>query len=1019
MSLLDDWNSLYHPSSSGGSSSARGGNRSVGDDRSRSMGRREDDQQGSDAAQQQYLGTADEAAENDEEQLAPMFVLEKIDFDLIEDYKNLRLLVVASDCFAFATEDVHVIYHKKDDKEFEIPHRADDEIHKIFLDPAGNHLLVSLSSGENFYIHPHFQKPKVMRCDKMKGIVVESVGWDKEQNNVNTTGNILIGSSDGMIYEATFENKDGLKAWRLAYSLTENSQDSMPIVGLEVEYIPRSQNNQTTRFYVIATTPCRLYQFVGGPNFAGLFSHYMGSPFFQEIPGGSASTFSELHLLHKPFKNTRKKLPVALAWVTAAGIFHATLNFGSQGQNDPVIEDNSIMSWTGKNTPSSIAITEFHILLLYREKLQIVMQPPGLNRVKHRVVFEEPAPKRGGFRGLARDAVTGQIYVYSPGEVSEIVITDEDRDVWRLYLDRALDPGLPNSSAFDVALRLCKNNVKKRDKVLTAKADFLFNKGEFEKAAVIFARTSKSFEEVTLSFINANQRDALKCYLMDKLAQLKKRSGATRNQEATQLNCLCTWLTEIYLDSINQLLDLGKKEEHKAMLTEFRNFLQENKANLNAVTTFNLISSHGLIDEILSYAMLIEDYERVISYFITKKKYPKALEVLSRHCNKSSPQNEELFYTFSPVLMQHLPEELVNTWIQCKFLVPAKLIPALMRYEPSKGKTDQVILYLEHCVHSLKNNDPAIHNLLLARYSALDDDKKLIDFLNTDGETSENFYDPKYALRICKEHNKQHACVRLYSAMGLYEDAVTMALECNEILLAKEIAKIPEGDVPLQKKLWLIIARFVVEKKNNVKEAISFLSETELIKLEDILPFFPDFVLIDDFKEQICSSLEQYNHDIEDLKKEMTDATLSADMIRSDIKELRLRYGFIPASGKCDLCSHNILTREFFLFPCSHAFHMNCLSKEVRAASSQTKAKRILELETQIRRLTQIKDSGTENTDQNTNTLISQLEDLKKELSDHVAMECIFCGEVMIRSVDLQFIDDDHEQAELNSWKVF
>jgi hypothetical protein len=37
--------------------------------------------------------------------------------------------------------------------------------------------------------------------------------------------------------------------------------------------------------------------------------------------------------------------------------------------------------------------------------------------------------------------------------------------------------------------------------------------------------------------------------------------------------------------------------------------------------------------------------------------------------------------------------------------------------------------------------------------------------------------------------------------------------------------------------------------------------------LEDILPFFPDFTLIDDFKDEICKSLEEYKTEIDDLKK--------------------------------------------------------------------------------------------------------------------------------------------------------
>lgn len=63
-----------------------------------------------------------------------------------------------------------------------------------------------------------------------------------------------------------------------------------------------------------------------------------------------------------------------------------------------------------------------------------------------------------------------------------------------------------------------------------------------------------------------------------------------------------------------------------------------------------------------------------------------------------------------------------------------------------------------------------------------------------------------------------------------------------------------EDDEELRKKLWLMVAKHVVEqekgaKRENIRKAIAFLKETDgLLKIEDILPFFPDFALIDDFK---------------------------------------------------------------------------------------------------------------------------------------------------------------------------
>ena len=47
--------------------------------------------------------------------------------------------------------------------------------------------------------------------------------------------------------------------------------------------------------------------------------------------------------------------------------------------------------------------------------------------------------------------------------------------------------------------------------------------------------------------------------------------------------------------------------------------------------------------------------------------------------------------------------------------------------------------------------------------------------------------------------------------------------------------------------------------------------------------------LIDCLQDQICDSLQDYNQQISELKKDMDEATKNADLIRSDINELRNR----------------------------------------------------------------------------------------------------------------------------------
>ncbi len=68
-----------------------------------------------------------------------------------------------------------------------------------------------------------------------------------------------------------------------------------------------------------------------------------------------------------------------------------------------------------------------------------------------------------------------------------------------------------------------------------------------------------------------------------------------------------------------------------------------------------------------------------------------------------------------------------------------------------------------------------------------------------------------------------------------------------------------------------------------------------LLKIEDILPLFPDFVQIDNFKEAICQSLEDYNSQIAGLKSEMDDVTRISDALRYLQREMPKPQILLPA----------------------------------------------------------------------------------------------------------------------------
>jgi vacuolar protein sorting-associated protein 18 len=195
-------------------------------------------------------------------------------------------------------------------------------------------------------------------------------------------------------------------------------------------------------------------------------------------------------------------------------------------------------------------------------------------------------------------------------------------------------------------------------------------------------------------------------------------------------------------------------------------------------------------------------------------------------------QDLELYYRFAAVLLRQSPKEMVDSWLKLPTLDPIRLIPALLQLQHAPRdplSPNQAIRYLNHVVFEQHNTNTTIHNLLITFYvspssslssSTLVDDGPLLRFLSaapSDPITNKPYYDLDYALRLCKQNGRTQPCVHIYSKMGLFENSVDLALEKGDLELAKINADKPDDDQPLRKKLWLKIARYVVQDKKDIK----------------------------------------------------------------------------------------------------------------------------------------------------------------------------------------------------------
>lgn len=469
-----------------------------------------------------------------------------------------------------------------------------------------------------------------------------------------------------------------------------------------------------------------------------------------------------------------------------------------------------------------------------------------------------------------------------------------------MYLDR---------NEYDLARKYSSDNPAHFDIVNSRIAEDLYDRKQFIQSAQVYSMTKKSFEEVTLKFLQVNENLPLILYLKSRLNECDVLL------DQTQITMLVVWIVELYLTEMKR----SSLERQK----EFDDFMRQPIVQVclkeNRKVIYDLIASHGDNYNLTALTTLNEDYAEVINQYIQDNEYRDALEMLKVQ------KKPEMFYKFAPILMEELPAETIQALIdRGKNLSAVKLLPALR--SRSTQHRIEILKYLEFSIFSLGIQEQSIHNYLIQLYTKYQENEKLQSYFETQGKDVTMIqYDVHYALRLCRESNIKEACVFLLCLLELWQQAVELALTMKPKTLAQKTASQP-SDRELSRKLWLIIAEHEIGGEN-VEEALELLKMCDLLRIEDLLPFFSDFQKIDHFKEVICNSLKEYNQKIQERKKEMEECGDAAEKVRSSIQSFRNRSVTICAQDKCSSCGQFLLLKPFFLFPCSHKFHNDCLEQ--------------------------------------------------------------------------------------------
>lgn len=825
----------------------------------------------------------------------------------------------------------------------------------MFLDPTASHLLVCTASGENYYLHSQSQQPRPL--GRLRGVLIESVAWNPALPTASTR-EILLGAADGNIYETFIETSFEFYRREVKHLKSLLKLPDEPITGLWADHVGGRADTRR----VMVATPNRLFHIsgkVGGDSTGSVYAKLFEAeqPVVHELPRSSAASASALVVSPDPPGSDayREETPAhekIFAWLSSHGVFHGKL-FASPADStlgNRVFSESRLLPQSqltssdaaGKKKTTgdpieAIALTQWHIVALVGGRVV------AANRLTGATVYDQAILSPGQKAiGLSVDLQKNTFWLFTTEEIFEVVVRDEDRNVWQIML---------RMQQFDTALRYARTQAQ-RETVASAYGDHLADKGDFFEAAAVYGRSNKPFEYVALTLIDNDQPDALRKYLLSKLA-------LSRRTAVMQRTMVASWLVEVFMARLNALDDTimteaelaeglnpaQSRELLAAVRKEYQEFVDRYKDDLDRKTVYDVIGSHGREEELLYYANAVNDYNYVLSYWVQRERWGEALNVLKKQ------RDPAVFYRYSGVLMTHAATELVEILMRHDDLKPRSLIPALLEYNRifrGPAAQNQAIRYLQFVVGQQRSRDAAVHNTLVSMYAShpSKDETGLMTYLEAQGD--EPRFDPDFALRLCIEHHRTLSCVHIYTSMGQYLQAVDLALSHGEVDLAAVIADRPVGDPALRKKLWLAVARKVISQSDGIKGAIDFLRRCDLLRIEDLIPFFPDFVVIDDFKGEICDALEEYGRSIDGLRREMDESEATAANIRLDIAALDRRYAVVEPGERCYECGMPLLSRQFFVFPCQHGFHSDCLGKKVVEGLGPGRAARIRELQVRI-----------------------------------------------------------------------
>ncbi|GAV27207.1 hypothetical protein PMKS-000671 [Pichia membranifaciens] len=936
------------------------------------------------------------------------------------------------------TGAVHII--NLDDPEvvidIQLPLGKDHKLKNAWIDSHGYHLILQSTKNEYYYINNSSSTYHVL--NKLKNLNVTSISFFDECVKKDTTGHLLVSTANSLLLEyAISSNKEvflrtilknknclthilntaiaqesGIASYSINLFTVENS-----ILNVKVK-IPLEPSNNVSVFQSLAKIEPLIIKQSGISNISSDLKHIAYSE--------SSSAGSKVLITGAEIKNRKSFNPSSIV------LEHLQIN--------------------------TFVLTGYFILVLTANNhLEIYNQLSLQHLTSISLSYLDQK-----MQGISFDRLAKTFWLYSDRHVYELIVNFQESGIFTTMIQKHMFDDalslLPNDKSAET--------FRRQNYILKKKGYYLLQKQNYKEAVQILAQTDESFDKVALKLFDLADKAILRYYLTIKLRSLPNRMKSQKKILSSwiveifieQLNALENKLlnshkknTIVDENQTNGAFNGSNKNgevsfKSDSLRNELYSFFSDNLNSFDKETIYQIIILHNRKKDLLHFAKLINDYHFVLKYYINLQMWDESLNILA------SQQDPELVYKCATVLLVNHPVKTIDTWVRLiDDLNELKLIPSLLTYNKTVAFPQQIspehnqsLRFLKFLIYEKNVSNRIVHNTffsILITYPNTHNENIILKQLESyqsfrkkkfrKFEKGETFFDYDFILRLSFKFQKIQSAIFIYSILGKDEEAVDLALDNDLIDAAILVADKPnEKDEYKRKELWLKISEKLISKvvinKDYIKQhqkmfyddrvptaaeenedpiyvLLRFLTEKcDDLEIKDLLPLFPDFIVIDNFKESLIESLKKLSLEMNKAAVEMDNTLNESDKINQKIKDFQTsNFQIIEPFESCQLCHKILAIRKFIVFPCSHAFHQDCLVKNILESNDYKAKNSIYKIQKKILM---------------NNKNPSVIEDLKVEIDHLLSKSCCLCSDMKINELDEPLIKSG--DMERDGWDI-